>query len=113
MSTQPSMSQQPAPASSHDWSQAADKDLEVHMSNLEGTERAKEVEKSQWEAAKSEHGAEEARLEWERKEQEEHERQEWERQEQEEHERLEWEEQERWEALAAAWQAAVAEAEAV
>ncbi|KAI6128288.1 hypothetical protein EDD16DRAFT_1514910 [Pisolithus croceorrhizus] len=104
MSNQPSTSQQPAPASSHDWSQATDKDLEVHTSDLEGTKRAKEACCQK---------VEEARLERERKEQEEHERQEQERREQEEHERLEWEEQERQEALAVAWQAAVAEAEVV
>ncbi|KAI6094734.1 hypothetical protein EDD16DRAFT_1528973 [Pisolithus croceorrhizus] len=89
MSNQPSTSQQPIPASSHDWSQATDEDLEVHTSDSEGTERAKEVEKSRQEVAKREHRAEE------------------------EHERLEWEEQERQEALAVAWQAAVAEAEVV
>ncbi|KAI6096188.1 hypothetical protein EV401DRAFT_1895854 [Pisolithus croceorrhizus] len=118
MSNQPSTSQQPAPASSHDWSQATNMDLEVHMSDLEGTERAKEAEKSRQEAAKREcrveachQKAEEARLERERKEQEEHERQEWERREREEHERLEREEQERQEALAAARRAAVAEVE--
>ncbi|KAI6107300.1 hypothetical protein EDD16DRAFT_1712513 [Pisolithus croceorrhizus] len=98
MSNRPSTSQPPAPASSRDWSQATDADLEVHTSNSEGTERAKEAEKSQQEAAKKERRAEarrqkaeEACLEWERKEREEHERQ---------------------EALAAARQAAVAEAEA-
>ncbi|KAI6119752.1 hypothetical protein EDD16DRAFT_1519329 [Pisolithus croceorrhizus] len=107
MSNQPSMSQQPAPASSRDWSQATDTDLEVHTSDSEGTERAKEAEKK----ARCQK-VEEARLEWERKEQEEHERQEWERREREERERLEREEQERWEALAAAQRAAVAEAEA-
>ncbi|KAI6095480.1 hypothetical protein EDD16DRAFT_1707121 [Pisolithus croceorrhizus] len=120
MSNQPNMSQQPASTSSHDWSQAANEDLEVHMSDSEGTERAKEAEKSRWEAAKRERRveahcqkAEEARLEQERKEREEHERQEQERREQEEHEMLEREEQERQEALAAAWRAAVAEVEAV
>ncbi|KAI6125146.1 hypothetical protein EDD16DRAFT_1703486 [Pisolithus croceorrhizus] len=119
MSNQPSTSQQPAPASSCDWSQATNVDLEVHTSNSEGTERAKEAEKSRREVAKRERRveahrqkAEEARLERERKEQEEHERQEQERREREERERLEQEEQERQEALAAAQQAAVVEAEA-
>ncbi|KAI6095659.1 hypothetical protein EV401DRAFT_1896003 [Pisolithus croceorrhizus] len=118
MSNRPSTSQPPAPASSRDWSQATDADLEVHTSDSEGTERAKEVEKSRREAAKKERRAEacrqkaeEARLERERKEREEHERQEWERREREERERLEREEQERREALAAARRAAVAEAE--
>ncbi|KAI6137426.1 hypothetical protein EDD17DRAFT_1517389 [Pisolithus thermaeus] len=101
MSDQPSTSQQPAPASSHDWSQATDADLEVHMSDLEGTERAKEAEKSRREVAKRERRAEaccqkveEACLERERKEREEHERQERERREWEERKRLEQEEQE-------------------
>ncbi|KAI6010058.1 hypothetical protein EDC04DRAFT_2610358 [Pisolithus marmoratus] len=84
-------------ANQKDWTQVPDVDLEVHTSNLEGTERAKEVEKSCWEAAKKEHRVEE----WERQECEEQER--WAH---EEHE-----EKERWAAIKAACQAVVAEAE--
>ncbi|KAI6045849.1 hypothetical protein EDC04DRAFT_2598444 [Pisolithus marmoratus] len=54
MSNQPSLSHQPTDAPSWDWTQVPDVDLEVHKSNLEGAERAKEVEKSCWEAAKKE-----------------------------------------------------------
>ncbi|KAI6129783.1 hypothetical protein EDD16DRAFT_1701220 [Pisolithus croceorrhizus] len=113
MSSQQHSTQQPISASSHDWRQATDEDLEVHMSNLEGTEKAKEAEKSHQEVAKKEHRAEacrqkaeEAWLERERKEQEEWKRQEW-----EEWERQEHEEQERWEAIKTACQAAIEEAE--
>ncbi|KAI6094748.1 hypothetical protein EDD16DRAFT_1528964 [Pisolithus croceorrhizus] len=113
MSSQQHMTQQPISTSSHDWSQATDEDLEVHMSHWEGTEKAKEVEKSHQEAAKKECRAEvccqkveEAWLERERKEQEE-----WERWEREEQERQEHEEQERWEAIKMACWATIAEAE--
>ncbi|KAI6105213.1 hypothetical protein EDD16DRAFT_1714009 [Pisolithus croceorrhizus] len=115
MSSQQHMTQQPISASSCDWSQATDKDLEVHMSDSEGTKKAKEAEKSCQEVAKKECRAEahhqkveEAWLERERKEQEEHKRQE-----QEEWEREECKEQERWEAIETACQAAIAEAESV
>ncbi|KAI6095096.1 hypothetical protein EDD16DRAFT_1721145 [Pisolithus croceorrhizus] len=105
MSTQQSTSQQTVPTPSCNWSQ---EDLEVHTSNSEGMERAKEAERSQWEVVKEcqaeacPQKVEEACLERERKEQEEWERQECEEQEKqecEEHKRQQQEEQERQEAL--------------
>ncbi|KAI6094716.1 hypothetical protein EDD16DRAFT_1721434 [Pisolithus croceorrhizus] len=100
MSSQQHLTQQPISTSSCDWRQATDEYLEVHMSDSEGTKKAKEAEKSHQEAAKKECSAEAchqkaegAWLERERKEQEE-----WERWEQEEWERQEHKEQERWEA---------------
>ncbi|KAI6094182.1 hypothetical protein EDD17DRAFT_1503690 [Pisolithus thermaeus] len=115
MSSQQHMTQQPVSTSSHNWRQATNEVLEVHTSDLEGTEKAKEAEKSCWEAAKKEHRAEachqkveEAQLERERKEQEEQER--WE---QEEWERQEHKEQERREAIKTACWAAIEEAESV
>ncbi|KAI6101689.1 hypothetical protein EDD16DRAFT_1716365 [Pisolithus croceorrhizus] len=88
MSNQPSSSCQPTTTPSQDWTQVPDADLEVHTSNSEGTEQAKE-------AKKKEAWLERECLEWE----------ECEKQEQEEHERWECkecEEKERWEALVAA-----------
>ncbi|KAI6137138.1 hypothetical protein F5141DRAFT_1209454 [Pisolithus sp. B1] len=83
MSQQQSSSRQPTDAPAQDWAQVPDMDLEVHMSNSEGTKQAKEAKKGKWEALRKEkqaeacrQKAEEACLERERQEWEEHERQE-------------------------------------
>ncbi|KAI6112631.1 hypothetical protein F5141DRAFT_1213896 [Pisolithus sp. B1] len=53
-----STSQQDADVSIHDWAQVPDEDLEVHMSDSEGTEQAKEVKKGRQEAIWKERWAE-------------------------------------------------------
>ncbi|KAI6108434.1 hypothetical protein EDD16DRAFT_1712015 [Pisolithus croceorrhizus] len=118
MSQQPSSSRQNPNVPARDWTQASDMDLEVHTSNSEGTEQAKETEKGRREVLRKEKRAEahrqkveEARLERERRECEEREKRE--REEREAQERQARKEQERREALETACRAAVAEAEAV
>ncbi|KAI6095211.1 hypothetical protein F5141DRAFT_1222226 [Pisolithus sp. B1] len=94
MSQQQSSSQQPTDVPAQDWAQVPDTDLEVHTSNSEGTEQAKEAKKGKQEALRKEkqaeahhQKAEEARLERERQEQEECER--WEHEERADQERQE------------------------
>ncbi|KAI6105235.1 hypothetical protein EDD16DRAFT_1714038 [Pisolithus croceorrhizus] len=117
MSQQPSSSQQNPNTPAHDWTQASDVDLEVHTSNSEGTEQAKETEKGRWEALRKEKWAEAHRQKAEEAclEREQQECEEQEKQEQEEHEAQErqaHEEQERQGALETAHWAAAVEVEA-